>query len=641
MKINEVELTIGMTKKNIRFYEQEGLLTPSRSPRNGYRDYSADDVNTLRQIKLLRKLGISIEDIKKLQDDSLSLEDCLRGHLVTLEQERKNLDAVTKFCRRLLTKDITFDNMPTEQLLADIENIEKGGTSFMNTKNQENKGFPFKVVIPAVIAAALLFMMLAFFVGRNSVPMDRMSPNAVLYSFYETGDFFYNLKGEVYESTDQVRTYWWNHSADSSLIAYWLYEEDSNYPSGIRTDLHCITGDLEPVKVAESVGQYMVSYDGSYIAYFQDTENSFYHDLYLYEVSSGLSTKIDEEVTGAYFCLSPNGKIVAYQKEYGALFVGGIDMEVSKVAEDDIRPSGVLPVAVSDDGAYLYYIFNGDLYYYNANEKESVPVASNIDPLNIYAHFFCFNRDLSEMIYVVDFETYYYTPELEAPVKIADDRLYHVLEGGTAAENYFCSTYAEIASVDTLKGHVLEGYMSRLYWLDEDAANAVEIATDYNEHILSADGKSLLYLESGVLYRLDGFGEEMTPTIVCEKGDIQYFTASSDLSKIYISTARDLYYVHNSGELEQLSDNLAYVEYEDYGYYEYYPVYDNTSGKIYFLEDGALYEADKTENSKYKAAENVEQLDLLPGGISYLCNENEQPVRYYLYNGEITKLFAE
>lgn len=641
MKINEVEQAIGMTKKNIRFYEQEGLLTPSRSPGNGYRDYSAEDVDTLRQIKLLRKLGISIEDIKKLQNDSLTLEDCLKQHLIVLEEERKNLDAVTKFCRRLLATDATLESLPAEQLLIDMENMEEEGTRFMNAKNRnenEENGFSFLTVM--LVAIILPAIVTAFIIGRKSAPNDQMSQNAVLYSFYENGDFFYNLKGDVYEPADQVRTYWYDHSADSSLIAYWLYEEDLGNPRGYRTDLYYITKDLEPVKVAESVLDYMVSFNGSYIAYFQSFDNNSLYDLYLYEVSSGKSTKIDEDVSSAYFCLSPNGKIIAYQN-YGTLYVGGLDMEVSEVARDDIRPSGVVPVAVSDDGAYLYYIFNGDLYYYNVNEKNSVQVAPNIDPLNLYANFFCFNRDLSEMIYVVDFETYYYTPELDAPVKIADDRLYRVLSNSSAAETYHCSAYAEIAGVDTLKGHVLEGYLSRLYWLNEDAANAVEIAADYNDHMLSADGKSLLYLEDGILYRLDSFGEEMSPTVVCEKDNIQYFTANSDLSKIYISTARDLYYVKNREETEQLSDHLAYVEYEEYGYYEYYPVYDNASEKIYFLEDDTLCQADKTQNSKKLIAEDVTQLELLPGGISYLCNKDDKPVRYYLHNGEATELFTE
>ena len=53
MKINEVEQLVGVTKRNIRFYEKEGLLSPGRTD-NGYRDYGDADVEALRKIKLLR-----------------------------------------------------------------------------------------------------------------------------------------------------------------------------------------------------------------------------------------------------------------------------------------------------------------------------------------------------------------------------------------------------------------------------------------------------------------------------------------------------------------------------------------------------------------------------------------------------------
>lgn len=38
MKINEVEKRVEISKKSIRFYEQEGLLHPERNKENGYRD---------------------------------------------------------------------------------------------------------------------------------------------------------------------------------------------------------------------------------------------------------------------------------------------------------------------------------------------------------------------------------------------------------------------------------------------------------------------------------------------------------------------------------------------------------------------------------------------------------------------------
>ena len=57
LKINEVEALVGITKKNIRFYEEKGLLSPSRNSDNGYRDYGEEEVAVLRRIKLMRKLG--------------------------------------------------------------------------------------------------------------------------------------------------------------------------------------------------------------------------------------------------------------------------------------------------------------------------------------------------------------------------------------------------------------------------------------------------------------------------------------------------------------------------------------------------------------------------------------------------------
>ncbi|MCM1057342.1 MAG: MerR family transcriptional regulator [Firmicutes bacterium] len=141
MKINEVEQAIGMTKKNIRFYEQEGLLTPSRSP-NGYRDYSPEDVRVLQQIKLLRRLDIPIEEIKRLQNGSQTFADCLERQLITLKRRRRNLEAAENFCRSLLTEhteDAALENLPIEELLREMDNIEKGGTKFMNVREKDRR----------------------------------------------------------------------------------------------------------------------------------------------------------------------------------------------------------------------------------------------------------------------------------------------------------------------------------------------------------------------------------------------------------------------------------------------------------------------------------------------------------------------
>lgn len=65
MKIKQVEELVGITKKNIRFYEEQGLLEVKRAE-NGYREYGLKDVERLQQIRLLRKLSIPIEDMRQM-----------------------------------------------------------------------------------------------------------------------------------------------------------------------------------------------------------------------------------------------------------------------------------------------------------------------------------------------------------------------------------------------------------------------------------------------------------------------------------------------------------------------------------------------------------------------------------------------
>ena len=74
MKINEVEELLQISKANIRFYEKEGLLSPKRAE-NGYRDYSQEDVDRLKEIVLLRKTGMAISDIRGVLSGEFSIAD--------------------------------------------------------------------------------------------------------------------------------------------------------------------------------------------------------------------------------------------------------------------------------------------------------------------------------------------------------------------------------------------------------------------------------------------------------------------------------------------------------------------------------------------------------------------------------------
>ena len=65
MLLNEIINEVGMTKRAVKYYEEKGLLSVEKD-RNGYRNYSVQDVETLKKISVYRKLGIGIKDIQSL-----------------------------------------------------------------------------------------------------------------------------------------------------------------------------------------------------------------------------------------------------------------------------------------------------------------------------------------------------------------------------------------------------------------------------------------------------------------------------------------------------------------------------------------------------------------------------------------------
>ncbi len=67
-KVGELATRAGVSVRTLRHYDQIGLLSPARRSESGYRLYSTSDVARLQQIRSLRALGFSLEEIRALLD---------------------------------------------------------------------------------------------------------------------------------------------------------------------------------------------------------------------------------------------------------------------------------------------------------------------------------------------------------------------------------------------------------------------------------------------------------------------------------------------------------------------------------------------------------------------------------------------
>jgi MerR family transcriptional regulator, copper efflux regulator len=66
MRIGELAARTGFSVRNIRFYEQQGLLPAPQRTEGGYRVYDQDAVTRLRFVRSAQALGLSLAEIAEV-----------------------------------------------------------------------------------------------------------------------------------------------------------------------------------------------------------------------------------------------------------------------------------------------------------------------------------------------------------------------------------------------------------------------------------------------------------------------------------------------------------------------------------------------------------------------------------------------
>lgn len=132
MTIAEVEERTGLTRSNIRFYEKEGLLKPSREKSSGYRNYSEEDVDCIQKIAFLRTLGISVEDIGKIISGNLSLYQTVERQSKKLQENLKAAEASALACEKLLKSGpVSFEELDVAQYTTETEDYWERGRAIL------------------------------------------------------------------------------------------------------------------------------------------------------------------------------------------------------------------------------------------------------------------------------------------------------------------------------------------------------------------------------------------------------------------------------------------------------------------------------------------------------------------------------
>jgi DNA-binding transcriptional MerR regulator len=97
VRIGELAERTNVPARLLRYYEEQGLLTPDRSE-NGYRDYAEGLVDRVAQIRGLLDAGLPTKIIRQILpclDDphTIHVTEATPELIATLESERDQMDA--------------------------------------------------------------------------------------------------------------------------------------------------------------------------------------------------------------------------------------------------------------------------------------------------------------------------------------------------------------------------------------------------------------------------------------------------------------------------------------------------------------------------------------------------------------------
>ena len=119
MQIGDLAKELSVSTKTLRHYEKIGILPQADRSENGYRTYSRDAERTARFIGMLRRLELSLDEIRQLLEDDRS-------------DLRKNLIGILDEKRRAIRVEVAvlqgkLEDLDTRSLNLATKNIEMCG----------------------------------------------------------------------------------------------------------------------------------------------------------------------------------------------------------------------------------------------------------------------------------------------------------------------------------------------------------------------------------------------------------------------------------------------------------------------------------------------------------------------------------
>ncbi len=106
MKTSEISKIVGISKRTLQFYDDEGMIKVERSE-NNYRLYDERTLETLWEIIIYKEMGMKIGEIKQLLEmNENEKKEFYRAYIELIEEKIKKLKSHKKFISLIIEKGL-------------------------------------------------------------------------------------------------------------------------------------------------------------------------------------------------------------------------------------------------------------------------------------------------------------------------------------------------------------------------------------------------------------------------------------------------------------------------------------------------------------------------------------------------------
>lgn len=133
MKPKEIQEKLGINADRIKFFKKQGVFTPENPPSgNRGTNYTETDYKNLQFLVVLTKMGMTVSDIRKMQDGECSLKEAIKERRKQITDEIAKKQNALSLLSELIEDKEEFETFHTERYWDIITERESKGEEFVD-----------------------------------------------------------------------------------------------------------------------------------------------------------------------------------------------------------------------------------------------------------------------------------------------------------------------------------------------------------------------------------------------------------------------------------------------------------------------------------------------------------------------------